>query len=56
MNKILKPKSDTSSVTSAATVNKDFEPMIYLAPHTHYDAIWVFNKKDYFHINIDFIL
>ena len=56
MNKNFKPKSDTSSVSSAATVNKDFEPMIYLAPHTHYDAIWVFNKEDYFHINIEFIL
>ena len=29
---------------------------IYLVPHTHYDAIWVFNKEDYFYINIEFIL
>ncbi|MEA3342547.1 MAG: glycoside hydrolase, partial [archaeon] len=29
---------------------------IYLVPHTHYDAIWVFTKEDYFHINITFIL
>lgn len=25
-------------------------------PHTHYDAIWVFNKEDYYYINIDLIL
>jgi alpha-mannosidase len=30
--------------------------MIYLVPHTHYDAIWVFTKEDYFYINIDLIL
>jgi alpha-mannosidase len=29
---------------------------IYLVPHTHYDAIWVFTKEDYFYINIDLIL
>ncbi len=29
---------------------------IFLVPHTHYDAIWVFTKEDYFHINITFIL
>jgi len=29
---------------------------IYLIPHTHYDAIWVFSKEDYFYINIDLIL
>jgi len=29
---------------------------IYLVPHTHYDAIWVFTKEDYFYINIVFIL
>ena len=56
MNKILNPKDDTSSASSATTANKDFEPVIYLAPHTHYDAIWVFNREDYFHINIEFIL
>jgi alpha-mannosidase len=42
--------------TSASTTNKGLEPVIYLVPHTHYDAIWVFNKEDYFHINIEFIL
>lgn len=30
--------------------------MIYLVPHTHYDAIWVFNREDYFHINIELII
>ncbi len=35
--------------------NKEKE-RIYLAPHSHYDAIWVFTKEDYFHINIDLIL
>ena len=29
---------------------------IFLIPHTHYDAIWVFTKEDYFYINISFIL
>lgn len=29
---------------------------IYLVPHTHYDAVWIFNKKDYFYINIELIL
>ena len=29
---------------------------IYLVPHTHYDAIWVFNKNDYYYINIELIL
>lgn len=32
------------------------ERVIYLVPHTHYDAIWVFTKEDYFYINIDLIL
>jgi len=30
--------------------------IIHLVPHTHYDAIWVFTKEDYFYINIDMIL
>jgi len=30
--------------------------MIYLVPHTHYDAVWVFTKEDYFYINIELIL
>ena len=30
--------------------------IIYLVPHTHYDAVWVFTKEDYFYINIDLIL
>ena len=29
---------------------------LYLVPHTHYDAIWVFSKEDYFYININLIL
>nr|QNO50844.1 hypothetical protein CMPLHDHG_00009 [Methanosarcinales archaeon ANME-1 ERB6] len=29
---------------------------IYLVPHTHYDAIWVFTKEDYFYINMVAIL
>jgi alpha-mannosidase len=29
---------------------------IFLVPHTHYDAIWVLTKEDYFYINIDLIL
>ena len=29
---------------------------IFLVPHTHYDAVWVFTREDYFHINIDIIL
>ena len=29
---------------------------IYLVPHTHYDAIWVFTKEDYFYINLMLIL
>ena len=31
-------------------------PRIFLVPHTHYDAIWVFNKEDYYYINIELIL
>ena len=30
--------------------------MIYLVPHTHYDAIWVFTKEKYFYINMLLIL
>ena len=30
--------------------------VVYLVPHTHYDAVWVFTKEDYFYINIDLIL
>ena len=29
---------------------------IYVVPHTHYDAVWVFNKEDYLYINIELIL
>ncbi|XUX01425.1 MAG: glycoside hydrolase family 38 C-terminal domain-containing protein [Dehalogenimonas sp.] len=29
---------------------------IYLVPHSHYDAVWAFNKEDYFFINIEKIL
>lgn len=41
---------------STSVKDKGLESVIYLVPHTHYDAIWVFNKEDYFHINIEFIL
>lgn len=34
----------------------DEKYVIHLVPHTHYDAIWVFTKEDYFYINIDMIL
>ncbi len=30
--------------------------VIYLVPHSHYDAMWIFTKEDYFYINIDIIL
>jgi len=53
MNNIMKNKNYDAS---AASTNKTLDPVIYLVPHTHYDAIWVFNKEDYFHINIEFIL
>ena len=36
--------------------NEDKGDIIYLVPHTHYDAIWVFTKEDYFYINLDLIL
>lgn len=52
MDNVLGNKNGTTKVTT----NKDLVPIIYLVPHTHYDAIWVFNKEDYFHINIEFIL
>ncbi len=29
---------------------------IFFVPHTHYDAIWAFNKEDYFYINVELIL
>src|SRR5215831_16498202 len=31
-------------------------PVVYLVAHTHYDAICVFTKEDYFYINIELIL
>jgi hypothetical protein len=34
----------------AQSINR---PVVYLVPHTHYDAIWVFTKED---INIELIL
>ena len=40
-------------MTSGKTEEKD---TIYLVPHTHYDAIWVFTKEDYFYINLMLIL
>ncbi|MGB2728796.1 MAG: glycosyl hydrolase-related protein [Halobacteriota archaeon] len=36
-------------MTKGKTEGKD---TIYLVPHTHYDAIWVFTKEDYFYINL----
>jgi len=30
--------------------------MIYLVPHSHYDAAWVFTKEDYLFINIESII
>jgi len=30
--------------------------MIYLVPHSHYDAAWVFTKEDYLYINIESII
>lgn len=30
--------------------------VIYLVPHSHYDAMWVFTREDYFYINIDVVL
>jgi len=29
---------------------------IFLVPHTHYDAVWAFNKEDYYYINTELIL
>lgn len=53
MDNILNYRDD--NIITVAT-KKDLESIIYLVPHTHYDAIWVFNKEDYFRINIEFIL
>jgi alpha-mannosidase len=36
--------------------NSEDTPKIFLVPHTHYDAIWIFNKEDYYYINIELIL
>ena len=36
--------------------NDEEKDTIYLVPHTHYDAIWVFTKEDYFYINLMLIL
>lgn len=44
------------SRSRASTGKKEKRDVIYLIPHTHYDAIWVFTKEDYFYINIDLIL
>jgi len=32
------------------------ETNIFIVPHTHYDAAWVFTKEDYFYIYIDLIM
>lgn len=44
------------SENKANIKGKEKTDVIYLVPHTHYDAIWVFNREDYFYINIDLIL
>ncbi|MGD1834131.1 MAG: glycoside hydrolase family 38 C-terminal domain-containing protein [Nitrososphaeraceae archaeon] len=31
-------------------------PKIHIIPHTHYDAVWILNKQDYYYINIEIIL
>ena len=36
--------------------NNKKNDIVYLVPHTHYDAVWVFTKEDYFYINIELIL
>ncbi len=38
------------------SIKKEEKDMIYLVPHTHYDAIWVFTKEKYFYINMLLIL
>ena len=43
-----------SSKKGAKTAD-DCSDTIYLVPHTHYDAIWVFTKEEYFYINIDLV-
>ena len=45
----------TSSLDVGDSQN-EAKDIIYIVPHTHYDAVWVFTKEDYFYINIDFIL
>ena len=42
-------------MTNEKTGEKD-KDTIYLVPHSHYDAIWVFTKESYFYINIMLIL
>ncbi len=37
-------------------MKKNKKDVIFLCPHTHYDAVWVFTKEDYFYINIELIL
>lgn len=32
------------------------KPIVYIVPHSHYDAIWIFNKKDNLEINCNYIL
>jgi len=42
-------EEETKEKEKEKTKEKD---TIYLVPHTHYDAIWVFTKEDYFYINL----
>ena len=38
--------------TKGKTKQKD---TIYLVPHSHFDAIWIFAQDDYFSINMDIL-
>ena len=44
------------SSSSSTSKRRYYDYTIYLIPHTHYDAIWAFNKEDYFYINTELIL
>ncbi|HYF99244.1 MAG TPA: glycosyl hydrolase-related protein [Candidatus Saccharimonadales bacterium] len=32
------------------------KPIVYVVPHSHYDAIWIFSKEENFDINCNFII
>ena len=46
----------TKRKNSAVYGKEEEKDTIYLVPHTHYDAIWVFTKENYFYINMLLIL